>query len=255
MERQYHILNGDALKKQFPHNIDGEIIITRECLVDGDVMSDNLEEFFEVRAKFIAEFYRDYSSRDYYTDTVSEFEKIKNIPKQSVINLWFEDDLFCQVNFWFIVYLLFSFVQECTVFLIRPKVHTQYGFGGWNRSELIQAFKDRIHIKEMTKVANLWEAYKNDNMENLLNIARELEERYPFILRAVKAHIERIPTEVNTGRPARTLLNIVKEFGTEEFGPVFKEFCRRESIYGFSDLLVMRLLDEIKNKSRHINKA
>jgi hypothetical protein len=92
-------------------------------------------------------------------------------------------------------------------------------------------------------------------MENLLNIAGELEERYPFILAAVKAHIERIPTESNIGRPAQTLLNIVKEFGTEEFGPVFKEFCKRESIYGFSDLLVMRLLDEIKNKSRHINKA
>lgn len=33
----FHILNGDALKSQFPEQILGEKIIARECLVDGSV--------------------------------------------------------------------------------------------------------------------------------------------------------------------------------------------------------------------------
>ena len=37
------------------------------------------------------------------------------------------------------------------------------------------------------------------------------------------------------------------ELNTEQFGLIFKEFCNRESIYGFGDLQVKRLLDEIKN--------
>jgi hypothetical protein len=36
---------------------------------------------------------------------------------------------------------------------------------------------------------------------------------------------------------------------TNSFGEVFKEFNKRESIYGFGDLQVKRLFDEIKNKS------
>jgi len=36
-KKQYHILNGDALKEQFPDRIKGKIIIARECLVDGNV--------------------------------------------------------------------------------------------------------------------------------------------------------------------------------------------------------------------------
>jgi len=40
MNKQYHILNGDAL---------------RECLVDGYLDRNSLEEFFATRAEFINE--------------------------------------------------------------------------------------------------------------------------------------------------------------------------------------------------------
>jgi hypothetical protein len=42
----YHILNGDALKGQFPSEIPGQLIVARECLVDGDVSGESLSEFF-----------------------------------------------------------------------------------------------------------------------------------------------------------------------------------------------------------------
>ncbi|GJM35445.1 MAG: hypothetical protein DHS20C18_44460 [Saprospiraceae bacterium] len=51
-EKQYHILNGDSLKEQFPENIQGEIIIARECLVDGSVKGRTLVEFAPVFRAF-----------------------------------------------------------------------------------------------------------------------------------------------------------------------------------------------------------
>jgi len=59
---------------------------------------------------------------------------------------------------------------------------------------------------------------------------------YPFILPATKAHVERKPTNENAGRPIQSLITIMKELETEEFGPIFREFNKRESIYGFGDL-------------------
>jgi hypothetical protein len=142
---------------------------------------------------------------------------------------------------------LFNFVDDCNVFLARPKVHTQYGFGGLNESELIKAFEERILLNEIGKIASLWMAYQNDETEELIDTAKELNEALPFILNAVEAHFERVPTENNPGRPVQSLLEIMKELETDEFGPVFREFNKRESIYGFGDLQVKRLLDEIKN--------
>lgn len=246
MKKHFHILNGDCLKEQFPKEIEGEIIIARECLVDGPVKCDTLEELFQLRATFMAEFYDIYPIDKYYTESVPEFEKIRAIPAESMVYLWFEDDLFCQVNFWFVVYLLFNSVKDCTVFYIRPAIHTQYGFGGLDGTEIIEAFKERIQITEMDKISSLWKSYQNNDTEKLLNTAKELEELYPFVVQAVEAHIARIPHENNPGKPAQSLIEIMKELETEEFSPVFREFNKRESIYGYGDMQVKRLFDEIK---------
>ncbi len=248
MRKQYHILNGDALKEQFPEEIEGEIIVARECLVDGDVKSDNLDELFQIRAKFIAEFYGGHSTQDYYRDAVSEFEKIMAIPKQSSVNLWFEDDLFCQVNFWFVASLLEKITDSDTsVYLVRPQVHTQYGFAGLNQSELVSIYKNRIILREPGKVAGLWRSYQKGDTEALMNTANELRELYPFILPAVEAHMARIPTANNAGRPIESLTAIMKELKTDDFGTVFREFNKRENIYGFGDLQVKKLFDTVKN--------
>ncbi|WP_019037320.1 DUF1835 domain-containing protein [Psychroflexus tropicus] len=249
MKNVYHILNGDSLKESFPNEIDGEIIVARECLVDGDVSSDTLEDLFKKRATFISKVYGDYSIEDYYADSVSEFEKIQNLPNKAEINLWFEDDLFCQVNFWFTVKLIVNYLKPNKVFLIRPVIHTQYGFGGLNELELINAYKQKAQINELDGIASLWNLYQNNDIEEMVEVAKKLGLKYPFIQNAVEAHIDRIPNENSPGRPTATLLDIMNVLGTDSFGAVFKEFNKRESIYGFGDLQVKRLFDEIKNNS------
>jgi hypothetical protein len=246
MHKQYHNLNGDCLKEQFPKQIEGAIIVARECFVDGDVRGTTHREFFENRARFITSIVPDYSMEDYFTDTFAEFQKIQAIPANAVIHLWFEDDLFCQVNFWFTVHLILNSLTDCHVYLIRPATHTPYGFGGLSVLELISAYKQKTPITELDKIANLWNLYQTSKLDELVQVAQNLQNKYPFILEAVKAHIERIPNERHPGRPVQTLLDIMNELETDSFGVIFKEFNRRESIYGFGDLLVKRMYDQIR---------
>jgi hypothetical protein len=247
MRKQYHILNGSSLKEQFPESLQGEIIVAKECLVDGSVNGDNLTDIFKTRAEFISNNYDGYKEQDYFENVVPEFQKMQNIPDNVDINLWFEDDLFCQVNFWFVVHLLIKSQQSNPIFLIRPRSRNQYGFGGLHKTELISIYKDRLELTELDKFTSLWESYQNNDTEKLLKTAKQLKNRCSFILTAVKAHIERIPTNGNQGRPSQSLIQIMQDFKTQDFEIVFKEFSKRESIYGFGDLQVKRLLDEIKN--------
>lgn len=247
MREQYHILNGDSLKEQFPESILGEIIVTRECLVDGSVKGKNLTEFFKTRAEFISSKYDGYSEKDYFEKTVPEFQKMQNISDNSDINLWFEDDLFCQVNLWFVINLLNKTHSNSLFFLIRPESHNQHGFGGLNKSELTSIYENRMDLTELDKLSSLWDSYQTNETNKLIDTSRQLKSSYPFIFDAVEAHIERIPIDGKLGRPSRCLLQIMKELETDEFGPVFNEFNRRESIYGFGDLQVKRIIDELKN--------
>ena len=244
-----HILNGNALKKQFPRQLDGEILVFHECLVDGNVEAKTLPEFFELRSGFISKYYQGVSRDDYYRLTVSELEKIKLLPDNAIINLWFEDDLFCQVNFWFLVNYLFNLNPSWKLYLVRPPVLDHLGFGGLNQEELEKAFHNRMYLDETGNIAVLWQAYKNSDMEKLVDLANSLLVKFPFISKAVTAHLERIPTEHHPGRPKLSLMQIINELKTDEFGPVFRAFSKRESIYGFGDLQVKRLLEDIHNNS------
>ncbi len=250
MRKQYHILNGDVLRGQFPQCIQGEIIVARECLVDGSVKSDTLKELFDTRAKFICNNYDGFSAQDYFERTVPEFEKMQHIPEDVDVNLWFEDDLFCQVNFWFVINLLSKSNRNNDFFLVRPDALNRFGFGGLNELELMAIYEERLPLTELDKLTKLWESYQRDDTEELLNTSMQLKDAYPFILDAVNAHIERIPSNGSLGRPILSLIQIMDELNTTEFGPVFTEFCKREIIYGFGDLQVKRLLDGILNKRR-----
>jgi hypothetical protein len=245
MTNQYHILNGDALKDRFPSDLSGQLIVARECLVDGPVKAQSLEDLYRVRATFVAEAYGDISETEYRQKTVTEFEKIQAITNGSTVNLWFEDDLFCQVNCWFVAHLLYHFAQNVDVYLVRPPKHTEYGFAAYDAAELKQLFHQRQSIKDLSSWSLLWKHYQQENKEQLLKQATVMEARFPFILTAVLAHLERQPSENSLGRPAETLLTIVDEMGTRAFGPVFQEFNRRESIYGFGDLQVKWIFDEV----------
>jgi hypothetical protein len=99
----YHILNGDCLADKLKKtNLNHNFIIFRECLIAGDVDASNINELWEIRANFIAGSY-DTTKEMYFEHTVKEFEKLNSLPDCAEVCLWFEDDLFCQVNMWFIL--------------------------------------------------------------------------------------------------------------------------------------------------------
>ncbi len=242
MNKTYHILNGDALKEQFPSDIAGEKIVARLCLVDGPVEGATTEELFSVRAKFIAESYPGFTEADYF-NYAEETRSIKEIPENSTINLWFEDDLFCQVNFWFILDFI-NKDKNYTLNLVRPMKHSEYAFGGMNEGELNQALENKIQITDADQkiLKQFWKSYQENDLLELLMLAQDVKEKFPFLIPAIYAHLDRLS---NPSRPKTVLMEIMKDLNTDKFGSVFQAFSKKESIYGFGDLQVKRMYDEI----------
>ena len=240
----YHILNGDALKDQFPTDLIGDVIVMKECLVDGPVHGDSLDSFFKIRANFINETFGDTEGK-YKNEVIPQISKIANLDGGE-INLWFEDDLFCQVNFWFVCSLLYS--KKVQVNLVRPEGSSlQYGFGGLNQKGLISAFKQKRTLTpvNVNQFALLWFNYRKNGIERLLKLSVQIHEEYPFVKEAVNAHVERFSLDGTIGRPEQTILDIIQEKSTTDFGVIFREFCQRVPIYGYGDLQVKRLHEKV----------
>ena len=251
MSRTFHILNGDALLDFFPESIlSGEIIVARECLVDGPVTGKTLEEFWETRADFIADEYEE-EKESYFFDVVSEFNRISLIPPDSEVNLWFEEDLFCQVNLWFCMSLLANVADQLKINLVQPPLKDGEpdwgGFGGLDRNELAGAYQGRQRLSqvEIKLLADLWKAYKTNDRTKLKELSITKSEHFPFLQDVIQAQLDRFSDDNLSGRPEKALKEIMMQKNTHDFKTIFKEFSIQEGIYGFGDLQVERLLNKL----------
>ncbi len=244
----YHILNGDALAYSFPAaEIEGELIVVREALMDGDVSGDNLHGFWQARARYLA-----VSETEYNQAVVSEFEKIINAPDHATFNLWFEYDLFCQVNMWFVMSVINSLPIQKKVFAVYSthlnKTSKQFwnGFGSANSAELTVCYANRFPLSsaELNFGQALWEAYKNNNLETLTNLSKHHSLAFPYLEEVVQAHLDRFPNDGTKGRPEKVIEDIRKNISTD-FHEVCVAFWSRESIYGFGDSQVRKLYDKV----------
>ncbi len=243
-----HILNGDSLKERFPESLVGEIVVARECLVNGNISGSNLNEFFRNRAAFlIGEGENEWE--EYLNKSASEFQRIMELSADAEVNMWFEDDLFCQVNFWFTINLIVKHTEVKAIYLVRPEQQNRYGFSGHDKEDLDRLFENRMKLTDVDRLAELWMHYQSGDINSLQQLARNFETKYPFIAEAVQAHVERLPAGEDPGRVIRALKEIKKDLKTDEFDPIFREFCAREGIYGFGDQHVKRLLAEISEEN------
>jgi hypothetical protein len=244
----YHILNGDSLAYSFPHaGIEGEIVVVREALIDGELSGDSLHEFWQSRARYMG-----ITETEYNDSVVREIQKIMNAPDESTFNLWFEYDLFCQVNMWFILSIINSLSIRKNVFavftahLTQTDKHFWNGFGPAQSDELKVCFGDKICLSEgdIDFGQQLWEAYKNGKVQELTNLSKRHSSAFPYLQEVVKAHIERFPTDGTKGRPEKVIEDITKNISTD-FHKVLEEFWNRESIYGFGDTQLKIIYDKV----------
>jgi hypothetical protein len=252
----YHILNGDCLAEQLSQTtINQDFIICRECLIDGNVKADNLDNFWKIRAKFIVDSY-DAKPEDYFERTVKEFEKLSDLPEDSEVCLWFENDLFCQVNMWFVLSLLAK-KPNLNVFRIFPitEVGENWkGFGNADTESLEKAYSLKVQFeqKDLDLGVNLWEAYQKNDWQRLKELSKTKSNCFEYLEEVCQAQIDRFPINNSLGRPEKLIKEILKSMPIA-FQELFQEFSEKEGIYGFGDLQVKSIYEKQMSESQKLD--
>lgn len=236
---QVHVLSGDSLLGPFKSTgISGEVAVFRECFVDGPCTADSLEELYSVREEYL-----DSNSPGFYPSHVRpEIEKILSADPGTEIYLWFEHELFCQVNLWF---LLDKFKGQQGIFLVSPPEDSPSGpFAGWaplSTKELRSSFERRkeVHSEDLEFASELWKAFSERDQFSLCELGKRKSEIFPFLREVVEA-----AGEIDA-RPKQFLLEqFLSGSGFEE---AFRAFSKVHQVYGFGDLQVKRIWDKLKD--------
>lgn len=238
---KYQVLPGDALAEDFKETtVDGEVIVCRECLVEGDLQGANLEDFWNSRAKFIEKAYVE-PAENYREKVIGEFEKLCNTPENAEVNLWFEYELFCQVNMWFCLSLLQN--KNLEIYRVAPIVREENdvwkGFGHLESEDLEKCYAERIRFSaaDVMLGAKLWKAFQDKDFDELKKLGAIKSACFPKLAEVCEAAIE-----IET-RPKETLRKITMR--ETEFERIFVRFGETEGVYGFGDSQVKRILETV----------
>lgn len=247
-----HVLTGDCLAETFRESgIEGEVIIIREALIEGPVGREVSGDFWEARANYLSR--GSSSERDFYFRAVKgEFDKLGGIQPDDHVMLWFEHDLFCQVNYWFTISMLNrqpayrTGRQPRNVYRICPQVFSDgkwEGFGNHTGEDLKACLSNRVAFGkgDFTLGDNLWQAYQSEDIVALAIYSKSLSPCFPRLDEVCRAEVER----KRNARPQKALEEILSK-GYTNFSDIFSQFSKREGIYGFGDAQVDHMLRDLR---------
>jgi hypothetical protein len=233
-----HVLPGDATVDIFrASGIEGEVAVCRECFVVGDVSGSTLPELWENRERFLAAEYPD-AGVNYDEAVVREFAKLTALQSDSQITLWFEYELFCQVNMWFCLNLLAESTAD--IYRVAPVTLTDAeqwnGFGNLTPNDLRKCYDERVKMsRDDTRLgADLWSAYRRDDHSKLTELSMIESPAFPKLREVCLAAIEK------EHRPTKIVSEIIQE-GETDLAGIFREFKARAGVYGYGDSQVEKI--------------
>lgn len=238
-----HIHNGDSTAKTLSEfGLPGEHRAFQEVLMEGPTPGGlSPDAWVEVRARFLAGSYElevDKSERDLREQQAW----LERSTDNDEIVLWFEHDLFCQIN---LIYLLDWFSRQslcnnklsliCTDAF--PGIEDFRGLGQLTGAQLASLFDGRHEVSddETITAVRAWSAYCSPDPTELARVLLEDTSSMPFLRTALSLHLARFPSLRNgLGRVENKALEIISS-GPIRFKSLFPGFANAEPVYGLGD--------------------
>lgn len=241
MRKPLHILNGDALADRFPSALSGDRLVFRECLVDGPIKAANPQELQALRSAWMEAAYGipQKESMALGSPCYTDLEQKGSLQNRRVY-LWFEDDLFCQINAWYAVQRLrvHGVAQAAWVRAKSPKRH---GFGGMDQQALTKAFShaQALGPHALDVLAAAWWMFRNDRSKALQHWGKVHNNTFPWLRKATECAA--LLLDDAPDGPRKRVDRLIEQQGPDAgFGPVFRAFSRQAPEYGLGDLQVHR---------------
>lgn len=251
-----HITNGDSTTNYLQKlNIQGDFITWREMLCEGKTeVNVGSEEFWKSRFEFLKQSYK-ITKKQFIDITLKEYRNLCNQKTQEEIVLWFEHDLFCQVNMLAVISWLKRYRKRYKVSLVcsgtiegSEKMH---GISQLSKKQLLNHYKNKIHlsIDDIEYADYVWQLYCANNPIQLQNIQQyQPSNTFKYLTSGLLAHLQRFPSLGNgLNAVENNILTIASENELLSKNKLVGTILQSENHYGFGDLQYFKKIEDLKH--------
>ena len=254
MSSQLHITNGDSFTQRLKKlKFKGDIITWREMLCEGKTeTSVGSEAFWKTRFEFLHKNYN--VSKSWFVEkTLKEYRSLCNHKQQDEIILWFEYDLFCQINMLAVISWLKTHRRHVQISLIctgyEDESNHLYGLNELSDDQIQEQFKSRVTLSQndIEYADYVWQLYCSDNPIRLENLSDFDMYQFTYLEDALKTHLRRFPAIKNG---LNEIENRVLQMALESKAPSKKALMgallQDQGWYGFGDTQYERILKNLR---------
>lgn len=247
----FHILSGGSTEGTFRHTgIEGDHIAWREDLMTGATPRGlSRDEWLTVRSEQLSSAFG-LDSAACRAELAGQERKLAKSLAADEIFLWFEYDLFCQIN---LVYLLdwYQIRSGSSVRLMIPPFEAivEQGLGTLEPDQLMHLFENRQETSASLKSLGIetWAAYSSADPRDLVKLLQTDISALPFLQRSLRSHLSRFPsTENGLGRVEGRALALIAS-GKNTFRALFPEFADKDGAFGYGDAHLFIVLRQLVN--------
>ena len=261
MSSVLHITNGDNFTQRLHNlNLKGDIITWREMLCEGKTLPNvGTETFWKTRFDFLHKNYK--VSKSWFIEkTLKEYRSLCNHKQQDQIVLWFEYDLFCQVNMLAVISWLLTHRKYAEISLVcsgnEDSSDKMYSLNELTDEQLQNLYKNKkVLTQDDVEYADyVWQLYCSNNPIRLENLSDFKDFQFDYLGDAVKTHLQRFPSIANgLNDMENTILRLALDKKPKSKSEFMETILKNQGNLGFGDTQYERALTRLKPLISNLN--
>ncbi len=249
-----HITNGDSFTKKLNSlKLKGDIITWREMLCEGKTLTNvGSESFWKTRFEFLNKNYK-VSKSSFIEKTLKEYRLLCNHKQQDQIVLWFEYDLFCQINMLAVLSWLKTHRKYAEISLVCSGKEDQsdklFGLNELSNTKLVNLYENKtVLTRDDIEYADyIWQLYCSDNPIRLENLTDFDNYQFDYLSDAISSHLSRFPS-IKNGLNAveNNIIMLSSEQQPKSKKELLKTVLQSQGNLGFGDSQYERAIMRLK---------
>ncbi|GAA4278958.1 DUF1835 domain-containing protein [Aquimarina mytili] len=246
-----HITNGDSLTLRLKDLklVEGEFLTWREMLCEGPTeIKIETKSSIQKRKIFLEKYYR-ITTDDYEEKFISQLKKLDNLNDFSEVILWFEYDLFCQINMIAVISLLLrKGIEDVPIYLVCSGriAHEKKLMGLCELSDiqLKKHYENKVllTIDDLELAEYIWTLYCESNPKKIAGQIKK-NSSFEYLAISLRAHLQRFPNML-TGLNVleHNILEMVDKYQIKNIRQLMGYALEYQGYYGYGDMQMKRVL-------------